>query len=79
MDRFVSKQTNKIRAECIPAVKDGMIPYLSTDPRADRGSDRQGRAGQPGSDSDVTPNAVWVLVSGGSTATGTKAIKLLKL
>lgn len=37
------------------------------------------RAGPAGSDSDVTPNAVWVLVSGGSTATGTRAIQLLKL
>ncbi|KAF5857796.1 hypothetical protein ETB97_005248 [Aspergillus alliaceus] len=32
-----------------------------------------------GPDSDVTPNAAWVLVSGGSTATGTRAIQLLKL
>lgn len=41
--------------------------------------DRAGRPGPAGSDSDVTPNAVWVLVSGGSTATGTRAIQLLKL
>ncbi|KAK4868684.1 hypothetical protein LT330_006886 [Penicillium expansum] len=41
--------------------------------------DRAGPAGPAGSDSDVTPNAVWVLVSGGSTATGTRAIQLLKL
>ncbi|OBT52390.1 hypothetical protein VE04_07577 [Pseudogymnoascus sp. 24MN13] len=32
-----------------------------------------------GPDSDVTSNAAWVLVSGGSTATGTRAIQLLKL
>lgn len=38
--------------------------------------DRVGRAGPA---SDVTPNATWVLVSGGSTATGTRAIQLLKL
>ncbi|KAH7077442.1 chaperonin 10-like protein [Paraphoma chrysanthemicola] len=38
------------------------------------------RAG-PDTDTDVTPapNAAWVLVSGGSTATGTRAIQLLKL
>jgi NADPH:quinone reductase-like Zn-dependent oxidoreductase len=32
-----------------------------------------------GPEVDVTPNAAWVLVSGGSTATGTRAIQLLKL
>ncbi|THC88577.1 hypothetical protein EYZ11_011981 [Aspergillus tanneri] len=32
-----------------------------------------------GPESDVTPNAAWVLVSGGSSATGTRAIQLLKL
>ncbi|KAH7066207.1 chaperonin 10-like protein [Paraphoma chrysanthemicola] len=38
------------------------------------------RAG-PDTDTDVkpAPNAAWVLVSGGSTATGTRAIQLLKL
>jgi NADPH:quinone reductase-like Zn-dependent oxidoreductase len=30
-------------------------------------------------DSNVTPDAAWVLVSGGSTATGTRAIQILKL
>lgn len=32
-----------------------------------------------GPESDVTPNAAWVLVSGGSSATGTRAIQLLKV
>ncbi|OAK99928.1 GroES-like protein [Phaeosphaeriaceae sp. SRC1lsM3a] len=32
-----------------------------------------------GPHADATPNAAWVLVSGGSTATGTRAIQLLKL
>ncbi|KAJ5088560.1 Polyketide synthase enoylreductase [Penicillium angulare] len=41
--------------------------------------DRAGPNGPTVADSDVPPNAVWVLVSGGSTATGTRAIQLLKL
>jgi hypothetical protein len=36
------------------------------------------RAG-PDVEVEATPNAAWVLVSGGSTATGTRAIQLLKL